>query len=120
VDEQRPDQPDGLSRSDMRLIRGSLRQDWPTDPEKREKVVRTLWRYLDPDDEQHQTASDRTIMMAARTLAMYMKLNLGQQSIDLARERFEGRKDDRVSLADLVSEAERRAAAREDERDGEG
>ena len=60
-------------------------------------------------------SSDRTILMAVRTLALFSGITLRQAMIDLRREKQEGKQSE-LSLADLVSEAEQRAEQRKNER----
>lgn len=113
------DEPGDLTRSDLRAIRGlAHRQDWGLPEPVRAKILQRLVDYLDRDHPEGATASDRHVLMAARTLAALMKLGLGQQSIDLAREKHEGKGRGEVPLADAVAEAERLAEERIRERDG--
>jgi len=105
-----------LSRSDFALIQRALRQDWPIPADVKKRILQRVVDYLDPETEEGATAPDRTVLIAARTLASFMKLNLGQQALDLARAKFEGRKND-VTLAELVQAAERRAQDRKRDRD---
>lgn len=116
--ESEPDPPEELTRSDLRDIRGAIRQDWPIPPAVKAKILQRLVDYLDRDHLEGQTASDRHVLMAARTLAAFMRLNVGQQAVDLARERYEGRNKSELSAAEAVAEAERRAEERIRERDG--
>lgn len=111
MDDAQPDEPEDLTRSDLRLIRGALRQDWPIPPAVKAKILQRLVDYLDRDHLEGATASDRHVLMAARTLAVFLGLTVRQQSLDLAREKFEGRQSE-INPADLVREAERRAEER--------
>lgn len=103
----------------MRLVRRAIRQDWPVSAKIQEDTIRTLSRYVDPDDDQCRTAQDRYVIAAAKTLIAAAGVNLKQQALDLAREKAEG-KGSEVPLADLVKDAERRAEERRRERSGEG
>lgn len=105
-----------LTRSEMRLVRHAIRQDWPITPEMQAKLIGTLIAYVDPDSDQCRTAPDRIIIAAAKTLASFGSLALKQQALDLAREKLEGKEDD-YTLADLVAAAEERAEERRSERD---
>ena len=106
------DEPEDLTRSDLRDIRAALRQDWGAPADVKRKILQRLIDYLDRDCEEGQTASDRTVLMAARTFVDFMRLNIDQQSIDVQRDKLDGRKTNQVPLADLVQEAERRAEER--------
>lgn len=118
MDEQPDRPPDGeLSRSDLRDIRGALRQDWPIPPDVKKRILQRIVNYIDPETVEGASASSRTILMAARTLAAFMDLQARQQAIDLAREKHEGKTDRDVTLADVVRAAERRAEERRRERD---
>lgn len=118
MDEQPDRPPDGeLSRSDLRDIRGALRQDWPIPPDVKKRILQRIVNFLDPDTIEGGTASGRTVLMAARTLAAYCDLVIRQQAVDLAREKHEGKNDRDVTLADVVRAAEARAEERKRERD---
>ncbi len=106
---------DEPTRSDLKLERQALNQHWGVSPEIRRTILQRLVDYLDRECEEGATASDRTILMAARTFALFMRLDLGQQALDLAREKIDGAKSE-VSLADLVAAAEARAEDRRRER----
>jgi hypothetical protein len=58
----------------------------------------------------------REQISACKTLAVFKKLELAQQAMDLRRLRQEGKASE-VSLPDLVAEAETRAEERRHERD---
>jgi hypothetical protein len=62
-------------------------------------------------------ATPREQISACKTLAVFKKLSLAQQAMDLRRLRQEG-KTSEVDLADLVAEAEQRAEIRRHARDG--
>ncbi len=109
-------QGDGLTRSDLRLIRQAARNDWPIAARVRTKITQRLIDYLDASSKQGAAAPDRIVLGAARALAAFCGLSLKQQQLDLMRERLDGRKSE-VSLADLVAEAERRAEERKSERE---
>lgn len=104
-----------LSRSDLRLIGESFRQDWPLPAAVQVKIVQRLVDYLDRDHPEGATAPDRIVIGAARALAAFGALALKQQSIDLVREKVRGR-ESQFSLADLVAAAEERARRRTEER----
>jgi hypothetical protein len=105
-----------LTRSDLDLIRQAARNDWPLDPAVRAKITSRLIDYLDRSSKEGMFAQDRIVLGAARALAAFCGLSLKQQQLDLMRERLDGRKSE-ISLADLVSEAERRAEERKSERE---
>lgn len=105
-----------LSRSDLSLIRQALRNDWPIPGDRRERILGFLLDYVDPESEQCQTATDRTILSAHRALAAYAGLNLGQASLDLAREKHEGKRAGKP-LPEIVREAQELARQRLRERD---
>jgi hypothetical protein len=104
------------NRSDLRLVRQALRNDWPVSSAVKGRILKRLINYLDVRTEEGATAPDRTVIMAARTLAAFCGLTLKQQQLDLARSRAEGPTAD-VTLADLVVEAERRAEERKASRE---
>jgi hypothetical protein len=80
------------------------------------RILKRLISYLDTRTDEGATAPDRTVIMAARTLAAFCGLTLKQQALDLHRQKLEGVTPD-VSLADLVAEAERRAEERKASRE---
>jgi hypothetical protein len=100
----------------MRLTRQALRQDWPTSTKVKQTILETLTDYLVSSSKRGRQATDRNVIMAARTLAAFCGLTLRQQALDLRREKQEGKTSD-LSLADLVGEAEQRAEQRRNERD---
>jgi hypothetical protein len=107
---------DAPSRSDLRLVRQALRNDWPVTTAVKSRILKRIISYLDVRTEEGATAPDRTVIMAARTVAAFCGLTLKQQALDLARQKTEGVKPE-VSLADLVAEAERRAEERKASRE---
>ena len=107
-----------LTRSDMRLTRHALRQDWPTSTKVKTVILETLLDYLDPKGKRGKMATDREVIMATRTIAAFCGLTLQQQFLDFKREKLNLKQTD-VSLADLVGEAEARAEARRAERETE-
>jgi hypothetical protein len=110
---------DDPKRSELRLEQQALRNDWPIPPDVRRRILQRVIDYLDRDCEEGATAKDRVVLTAAQVVAQFANLNLGQQKLDLARQKLEGKKD-AISLADLVEEAEGRADARERDRDAQG
>ena len=114
------DDQEELTRSDLRLIRGAIRQDWPIPPAVQAKILKRLVEYLDLDQEEGATAPDRTVLMAARTVAAFGALALKQQALDLQREKLDGKHKDQLTLADAVADAERLATERLNERASEG
>lgn len=114
--DDRPE-PEELSRSDMRALRGALRNDWPIPEDVKQRLLRSLIHLCDPETVEGAMAGPRSRIAAARTIAAFMKLTLGQAAVDLAREKFEGKKDGQVPLADVVAAAEKRAEERIRERD---
>lgn len=111
------DDNEELSRSDMRLIRAALRQDWPIPDEVKRKLLQRLIDYVDRDHEDGATAPDRTVIMAARTIGVFADLSLKQAKLDLAREKLAAGRTSEGTLADCVAEAERLAEERERERE---
>lgn len=108
-----------LSRSELRLIRQAIRQDWPIPAGVKAQILQRLIDYLDRESLEGATCSDRQATSAARTLVEFMKLNIEQQRLDLAHEKHEGRRSGR-DLTDLVEEAEKRAETRRAERTTDG
>ena len=108
-----------LTRSELRLIRQAIRQDWPIPPDVKRSILQRLIDYLDREHIEGQTCSDRQVVAAARTLVSFMKLSIEQQKIDIDRDRLEGKRSGR-DLSDLVAEAEQRAEARRCERTTDG
>ena len=117
-----PDRPDpaDLSRSDMRTLRGALRNDWPIPDDVKQRLLQSLINLADPDTVEGAMAGSRSRISAAKTLALFAGLTLAQAKLDLARERLEGRNKAEGSLADAVAEAERLAEERGRERSGGG
>ena len=97
-----------LSRSDLALVREALRQDWPIPPVVKSQILQRLIDYLDREHEEGATASDRQVVIAAKTVCEFMKLSLEQQRLDLMRDRLEGGQT-AGTLTELVEEAEKRA-----------
>lgn len=95
----------------MALTRKALRQDWPTSPDVKQLTLDTIIGFMKTTTRRGRAAADRTVLMAAQTLAIYCRLTLQQAELDLHREKQHGKKTD-ISLADLVGEAEKRAEAR--------
>lgn len=110
-------QGNGLTRSDMRLTRQALRGDWPISTRVKTMAMEAVVDLLDLKGK-GAFASDRTILMAVRTLALFSGITLRQAMIDLRREKQEGKQSE-LSLADLVSEAEQRAEQRKNDRSNE-
>lgn len=114
-DTREPEEP---TRSDLRLLQGALRNDWPIpDPVKRE-ILQGLINLITPA-EGEVPAPTRTRLAAMKVLVAMAKLNLGQAAVDLAREKVEGNARGERSLADAVAEAEALAEARIRERASE-
>lgn len=111
------DEHEKLTRSDMALVRQALRQDWPVAPEIKRMMLQRMIDYVDRDHEDGATAPDRTVIMAARTIATFCGLTLRQQALDLAREKLDGETSGDLGPAGLVEEAERRAEERRRERE---
>jgi hypothetical protein len=106
---------DGPSRGEQDLERQALRNDWPMPPAVRRRVLQRLLDYLDPETPEGAVASERTVGIMGRTIAQFARLTLGQQRLDLDREKHEGKKSD-VPFADVVKAAEERYEARKRER----
>ncbi len=96
----------------MRLTRQALRGDWPVSTRIKMLAYGAVVEVL----EDKGLVTDRTKLMAARTLALFAGITLRQATLDLRREKQEGKASD-VSLADLVSDAEQRAEQRKNERE---
>ena len=111
-------QGSGLTRSDMRLTRQALRGDWPISTRIKTLTLEAVVDILTEAAKRGSLISDRTRLMAVRTLALFSGISLRQQSLDLRREKQEG-KTSEISLADLVGEAEQRAEQRKNERSTE-
>jgi hypothetical protein len=109
-------QGSGVTRGDMRLTRQALRGDWPISTRIKALAYSAVVEIL---EDKNFLTSDRTKLMAARTLALFAGISLRQAMIDLRREKQEG-KTSEVSLADLVAEAEQRAEQRKHERETTG
>jgi hypothetical protein len=77
-----------LSRSDMRDIRGALRNDWPIPEPVRKALLQRLVDYCDREHIDGATAGPKTVIAAARTIAAFAGLSLKQQALDLAREKL--------------------------------
>lgn len=106
---------DTPSRSDMALYRQSIRQDWLIPPTVKTRILQKLINLVEDDaddaDQDDPGQSPRTVIAAARTIATFCNLSLGQQAIDLRREELEksvgGKEKD---LAELAAEALAREA----------
>jgi hypothetical protein len=106
----------GVTRGDMMLTRQALRGDWPISSRVKMLAYGAVIDILEARGSKAFLISDRTRLMAARTLALFAGITMRQANIDLRREKQEG-KTSEVSLADLVAEAEQRAEQRKNERD---
>lgn len=101
-------QGEAVSRGDMALVRQAIRNGWKVSEEVRTKILKRLAAYVDDDPD----SGPRVVIAAARTIVV---ADLTQQKLDLAREKFEGRKDE-LDLIDTVTQAEKRALEFERER----
>lgn len=117
MDENR--EPEELTRSDLRLVQGALRNDWPIPEPVRRMIIQSAVNIVDPDEATRPQPSTRTRLAAMKVLAAFAKLNLGQAAIDLAREKIDGKARGEQSLADAVAEAEALAEERIRERERE-
>ncbi len=106
----------GLTRSDMRLTRQALRGDWPVSTANKALAIEAVVDTLTKAAKRNSTISVLTRLAAVRTMLLFSDASMTQQSLDLRREKQEGKTSD-ISLADLVSEAEQRAEQRENERE---
>jgi hypothetical protein len=113
VDGQEEQEP--LSRSDINLIGRAARQDWGLSADVQTKLLKQLVHMCDPETAIGARTSSRTKISAAKAIAALMKLQLGQQALDLAREKHEGTRPE-VAVIDVVKAAEARAEARKHER----
>jgi hypothetical protein len=133
VDESPRDEPEDLTRGDMRLLRGALRNDWPIPDPVRRRLLQALINIVDrseydleeagdEDEEARRRPTDWKTIAAMKTIALFCDLALKQQKLDLAREKLAAGKTTEGTLADCVADAERLAGERELERqrDGEG
>jgi hypothetical protein len=123
-DEPRPDlgpeaPGEDPSRADIQLFRRALRNDWPIPPDVKKRILQGLINLCDPDHWEGELSGARTRIQAARTIATFASLNLGQANLDFQREKLAGAARSEKSLADAVAEAERLAEAREAERERE-
>jgi hypothetical protein len=89
-----------LRRSDLQLLQQALRGDWPIAPQTRHWILRELGNLVET------SKSRRTQLMALRTLMAASGLNIRQQAVDLAREKFEYERggNDTPTAADAVRE----------------
>lgn len=94
--------PDEPSRSDIDLVGRALRNDWPITPKAKKQLLQRLMNIA------IRSKYPRNRISAAKVIAQFMKLNLGQGALDLAREKLHGDAED-FTLADLVREAEQAA-----------
>lgn len=116
-DTREPEEP---TRSDLRLVQGALRNDWPIPEPVRREILQAAVNLITPA-EGETPAPARTRLAAMKVLVSMAKLNLGQAAVDLAREKAEGRARVERSLADAVAEAEALAEGRIREREqGDG
>ena len=115
MDETRETDGADLTRSEINLIGRAARQDWGLTPDVQTRLLKQLVAMCDDETELGQKTSPRTKISAAKAIAALMKLQLGQQALDLQRERYDGGKD-KLGLADLVGPAEKRAEERKRER----
>jgi hypothetical protein len=100
----------------MRLTRQALRGDWPLSTRVKTLAMEAVVGILIDGAKRCSLVSDRTRLMAARTLALFSGITLRQAMVDLRREKQEGKQSE-ISLADLVGEAEQRAETRKNERE---
>ena len=119
MNEHSPGGQGELSRSDMRDVRTALRQDWPIPATVKAQLLQRLVDYCDRESEEGQKAPARTVIAAARTLAAFCKLSLGQQALDLRRETLERGETSESTLAEAIARAEELAEQRERERERE-
>lgn len=76
-----PGPSDRPSRAEVRLWERCARQEWPLDPSRQAAVVARLLDLIDPPD--GIAAAPRVQVAAARALAAFGALALGQQRVDL-------------------------------------
>lgn len=112
-------QGESPSRRELALERQALRNDWPIPPAVRKQILQRLVDFVDRDSDDGAKARPRTVIMAARTLAVFANLTVKQQVLDMRREQLDGQSED-VELTDLVAEAERRAEDRKRDRSADG
>lgn len=104
------------TRAEMALERQALRNDWPIPPRVKVKILNRLVSYLDVECEEGATCSDRQVLMAAQTLAMFARLGLEQQKVDLIDRKLAGVSGG-FDLAEFAAEAEKIANGRGHEPD---
>lgn len=100
-----------LTRSDLGLFQQALRADWPLSPQTRNWMLREIGKLAT------SCKSKRTRLIAFKTLLATSSLNIRQQTLDLARDKFEAERDqsDAPSAVDVVKEMQ--ASAERYERD---
>jgi len=76
-----PSLPENPSRGDLALVEQAARHRWPMRPEYRESLIRRLWSIaLDPK------SSERVVARAARTIALFDKINLGAEAAGVGQD----------------------------------
>jgi hypothetical protein len=121
--EAKPEAP----RREQALERQAYHQGWLRTPEEVTRIAGRLLKALDDPDHRPATLAGRALMAGdLRQQEIELKrrgldqddreLELKGQTLQLAREKHEGKKD-AISLADLVQDAESLAEARVVERD---
>ena len=97
-------------RSDLELFARALRNDWPIPPDVKLRLLQSAINIADPieDDTEVKAAkkpSQRTRLAALKVVALYCKLTIEQQRLDLLREKLDGSAKGFV-LSDSVADAE--------------
>lgn len=103
---------DPPSRRDVTRIGRDIRQDWGLSDEGRAELLRKLVEASEHWDW-------RVASAAMRGIASFMRLQVAQRALDLAREKYEGKKSE-APWADKVKAAEERYLKRKRERDHPG
>lgn len=85
-----------ISRSDLATFRRALRQDWPIPPNVKQMLIERMVDLVDPvavdpktGKARKKSVPHRTVIAAAKVLAVYGNLSVKQQALDLGRDRLE-------------------------------
>jgi hypothetical protein len=108
-DDQVGDDEPNYTRGDLRDIERALRQDWPIPPRVKNRILQHAINLTEPGDD--GKAKPRTQLAAMKIVALFMRLNLDQQRLDLIREKLRGRDAD-DQLDETIDQAAAEAACR--------
>lgn len=103
-----PDRPEPaeLSRSDLRTLRGALRQDWPIPDDVKQRLLQSVINLADTETVEGAMAGSRTRLAAMKVIVSMARLQLGQQALDLQRERGEAARSETQTVADAMKVVE--------------